>query len=140
MIDAVVKAGSFNGRDAGRLFDHADHALVARGIGAIGTGIDIGDIAANRAEMKVLLEIANGQGESVGVRRARTQQMERHPLGALTAHAGQLLQFVNESSHRLGKFSHFNPRYWLLAASYWPGRLRFKPGLKPNETPRSTGG
>src|SRR5258708_37171030 len=118
MIDAVVKAGFFNGRYAGRVFDRADHALVARGIGAIGTGIDIGNIAANRAEMKVLLEVANGQGESVGVRRARTQQTERHPLGALAAHAGQLLQFVNESSHRLSEFNHLYPLYLLLAARY----------------------
>jgi hypothetical protein len=27
-------------------------------------------------------------------------------LGALAAYTGQLLQFINESSHRLGEFRH----------------------------------
>jgi hypothetical protein len=69
VVDAVVAAGLFDGGDVGGLFDDADDALVARGVGAVGAGVDVGDVVAERAEAEVLLERGwmAARGAGVGV-------------------------------------------------------------------------
>src|ERR1039458_4795174 len=44
MVDALVAAGPLDGGDVAGLLHHADQALVAGGTGAIGAGIDVGDV------------------------------------------------------------------------------------------------
>ena len=103
VIDAGVGAGLLDGVDIGGLFDDADQMRVARGAGAVGAGVDVGDVVADGAEVQMLLEGADGVGERGGVGVGRTQDVEGVALRSLGADAGQLAEFVDEPGHGLGE-------------------------------------
>ena len=59
------------------------------------------------AQAKAGLHLANGVGQQFGIFVAGAQDVKREALRGLAAHAGQLLQFFNQSSHGLGKSGHY---------------------------------
>lgn len=106
VVDAVKMAGLLDGSDIRGFLHHAYKALVAGGVAAVGAGIDVGDVIADRAQAEIGLDVANGGGERFRIGVARAQDMEGEALGALASDPGQLFQFVNEPGHRLGKARH----------------------------------
>jgi len=66
VVDALV-AGALDGVDVGGLLDDAYQALIARGAGAVGAGVDVGDVVADGAEAQACLEAAHGFGEGGGI-------------------------------------------------------------------------
>ena len=100
VIDAVV-VRAFDDGDAGRLFDDANLALIARRARAIDARIDIGDVVADGAEAQLCLELADGVGERIGIRGARAQNVKGEALRALGSDAGQLAQLLDEARHGL---------------------------------------
>ena len=101
VVDAHVASGALDAGDAGGLFYYADEALVADGAGAVGAGVDVGDVVADGAEAQAGLEFADGVGESGGVIVRGAQEVEGEALGALGAYAGELLEFFDEPGHGL---------------------------------------
>lgn len=67
VIDAVIAARFLDRGNVGWFFDNANQALIARGAAAIYAGINVGNIAANRAKMKTGLDLTNRLGKQVGV-------------------------------------------------------------------------
>jgi len=106
VVDAHVSAGALDAGNAGGLLNDADEALVADGAGAVGAGIDVGDVVADGAEAQAGLELADGVGEGGGVFVAGAQEVEGEALGAFGADAGELLEFVDEPGHGLGVTGH----------------------------------
>src|SRR6266702_2089386 len=102
VIDALVAAGPLDGADAGWLLYDAYEALVARGAGTIGAGIDIGYVVTDGAEAQSGFQPLHGFGERSGIFVSRAQDMEGESLGALGSNAGQLLEFFNEPRHWFG--------------------------------------
>jgi len=82
VVDALEGAGAFHGLNVCGLLNDADEALVAGGAGAVGTGIDVGDVVADGAEAQAFLEAAHGFGEGRGiiVRGAENVEGERWAL------------------------------------------------------------
>ena len=105
VVDAAI-AGALHRVDVGWLFDHADQPLVARGAGAIGAGIDVGNVVADRTQPQAGLEPAHGLGQCGSVVVAGAQDVEGEALGSFGSHPGELLQFVNEPGHGLGIACH----------------------------------
>ncbi len=102
VVDALVAARALDAVDVGGLLHDADQALVADGAGAVGAGIDVGDVVAYGTETQACLEPAHSVGEGGRVFVGGAQNMEGEALGALGAYAGKLLQLFNEPGHRLG--------------------------------------
>ena len=67
VVNTVEVLGLFDSGNVGGLFDHANHALVARRAGAVNARIDVGDVVANRAQAQVGLHVPDGSGKSFGV-------------------------------------------------------------------------
>ena len=105
VIDALVASigtfGSLNRRDAGWLFHDAYQAMVAGRAGAVGAGIDIRDVIADRAKAQISLKAMHRLCQRSRIFIARAQDMKCEPLGAFGAHPGQLLQFFNQPGHWL---------------------------------------
>ena len=104
VIDAVLAARLFDRRDISRFIDNADQTLIPRSAAAVYAGINVGDVAANRAEMKTRLDLTNCLGKQVGIFVAGAQDVKGEPLCRLAANARQLLQFIDEPRHRFGEF------------------------------------
>src|SRR5579872_5209215 len=104
VIDAVIGTRLFYRGDVGRLLHHTYEALVARWAGAVDAWFDISDVAADRAEMQALFEIADGGGQRFGLIFTTAQNVKGKSLRGLAAHAGKLFQFIDEPRHGLGKF------------------------------------
>ena len=102
----LVAACALDGGNVGRLLDHADHAVVARGTDAVGAGVDIGDVVADRAEAQVGLQAAHRLGQGRRILVGGAQNVEGEALRALGSHARQFLQLFNEPGHRLGIAAH----------------------------------
>src|ERR1051325_7918608 len=98
-----------NGSDVGGLFHHAYQALVAGNISAVASWINISDVITYRTKMKFFFKVADGPGQCFSILPVGAQDMECHALRALAAHAGKLLQFIDELSHGLGEFRHKLP-------------------------------
>ncbi|HKE26648.1 MAG TPA: hypothetical protein VKB88_30045 [Bryobacteraceae bacterium] len=98
--------GLLDGGDVGGLLDHADQALIAGRAAAIAAGIDIGDVVADGAQAQAGLDVTHGGRQGFGVVVAGAQDVEGQPLRAFAAHAGQLLQFLDQSRHRFCEFGH----------------------------------
>src|SRR5947207_13679981 len=99
MKDPVEVLGFFDGGNVCRLFDHADQALIAGSTGAVSTGIDIGDVVANRAEPELGCDVAHRLGQSFGVIVARAEEVKGKTLCALGANSWELYQFIDEPRH-----------------------------------------
>src|SRR5438309_1636925 len=104
MVSAVEVARLLDGSDVRRFLDDAHQALVARRAAAIGAGIDVGDVVADRAKAELGLDVADSLSQCFGI--AGAQDVEGQALSALTSDPGQLIQFINEPGHRLGKAGH----------------------------------
>jgi len=83
-----------------------NHAMIARGIGAVGAGVNVGDVVAHRAQPQLGFQITHRCGKQFGVFVARTQDMKRQPLRGLGSNPRQFLQLFNQPRHRLGKTAH----------------------------------
>src|SRR5271166_2200387 len=103
VIHTVVVAGLLDGGNIGGLLHHAHQPLITRGAGAVGAGIDLGDVVADGAQAQVRLDLANCARQQFSIFVAGTQDVKSQTLRALAAHAGQFLQLFNESSHGLGE-------------------------------------
>jgi hypothetical protein len=102
VVDTLKSACALDRVDAGRFLDYADDALVAGRAGAVGAGIDVGDVVADGAEAQTCLEPAHGFSEGRSIVVGGAQDMEGEALGTLCADAWELLQFFNEPGHGLG--------------------------------------
>jgi hypothetical protein len=60
------------------------------------------DVVADGAEAQAGLQVAHSVGQRRSILAGGAQDVEGEALGALGAHAGQLLQLFNEPSHGLG--------------------------------------
>jgi hypothetical protein len=60
------------------------------------TGIGVGDVAADGAVGDAVLHLAHRVGEALHFLTGRLQDVERQPLGALGADAGQALQLLDQ--------------------------------------------
>jgi len=103
VINAVIGAGLFDSIDVRRLFYDADETLVARRTAAIGAGINVSDVVANRAESEVLLEREDSLRERCGVRIAPAQDVEGIALRGFRADAGKLAELVDQTGHGFGE-------------------------------------
>src|SRR5438874_1744412 len=106
VVSAIEMLGLLNRRNIGRLFYHADQSLITGGAAAIHTWIDIGDVVAHRAETEAGLNVADSGGQRLRVVVACAEDVEGKTLRAFAADSRQLLQFVDEPSHRLCKARH----------------------------------
>ena len=106
VVDAIEMPRLFDCSDVGWFLEHADQLLVAGWTGAIDTGIDVGDVVADRTQAQIGFDIANCGRKRFSVVFARAQNMKRQTLGALAADARQLLELIDEPGHRLRKFGH----------------------------------
>jgi hypothetical protein len=106
MIDAIEVSRFLNRRNVGGFFDDADQSLVPGSTTAINAGIDVGDVVADGTKAKALLELLNRGGERVGILIGGSKDVEGEALSTLGAHAGELLQFFNQASHRLCETRH----------------------------------
>src|SRR5258708_11521782 len=122
MVDTIVRARLFNGRDVRRLLHHTNEALVAGCAGAVSAWVNVSDVATYRTKMKCFFKSMNRCRQCFGVFRAGAKDVKCHPLRALTANARKLFQFIDESSHGLGKLGHEYP--------YIPGSPR-PPSIPP---------
>src|SRR5208282_4046173 len=57
VVDAVKMPRLLDGGNVGRLFDHADQLLIAGRTAAVDTGIDVGDVVADRAQTQLGLDV-----------------------------------------------------------------------------------
>ena len=103
VIDAAELARLLDDRDVLRLLDDADQPLVAGRAGAERAGIGVGDVIARRAVGDALLDVADGVAQPLGILARRAQDVEREPLRALGADAGQLLQLLDEADEGSGR-------------------------------------
>jgi len=101
---AVKVLGLIDGRDIGGLFYHTDQTLVARGAGAVGTRINIGDVVANGTKPQVGFHGANRLRQRFGIFVARTQYMECQPLCTLRANTRELFQLIDQARHGFSEF------------------------------------
>ncbi len=108
VVDAVVAAGLFDGGDVGGLFEDAERALVADGAGAVGAGVDVGDVVAEGAEAELGAEFEDGFGEGAGVFVGGAEDVEGEALRGFGADAGELAQLVDEAGHGFGETGHFS--------------------------------
>ena len=96
VIHAFEVARLLDGRDVLRLLDDADEPVVARRVRAEVAGIGVGDVAAHRAVGDAILDVVHGLDEPFDFLARRFQDVEREPLRALGADAGQALQLLDE--------------------------------------------
>jgi hypothetical protein len=91
VVDAVVAARLLDGCDVGRLFHDTDQALITRGAAAIHARINVGNIAADRAEVETRFYLTNSFRQQLGIFIAGAKDMEGEPLRRLATDAWQLL-------------------------------------------------
>src|SRR5207302_6618676 len=76
------------------------------GTGAVGAGVDVGDVVAHRAEAEIRFDVAHGLRQAFGIFIAGAKNVEGETLGALSSNARELLQLVNEARHGFGETGH----------------------------------
>ena len=81
VVDAVVLVGALHRDHVARLLDDADQALVPARVLADPTALLVGEVEAAIAQADPLLDLADRLGESRGVLRGRSQDVEGEPLG-----------------------------------------------------------
>src|SRR5436190_15796034 len=65
-------------------------------------GIDVGDVAADRAVGDAILDLAHRVGEALHVFARRLEKMKGQALRALGADAGQTLKLLDQPAQRIG--------------------------------------
>src|SRR6266700_3181214 len=106
VINAIVMSCLLYRGDIGRFFDDADQVLVSSCAGAIGAGINVGDVVTYRAQTQAGLHVVDGAGKGARILFARTQNVKCEPLRRLASNAGKFLELVNQTGHRFGKTRH----------------------------------
>jgi hypothetical protein len=106
VVDAVVATGALDGGDGGGLFNNADEAVVARGAGTVGAGVNVGDVVADGAESQGLAQVEESFGERDGVFFVGAEEMEGVTLRALGSHAGEFFELFDESGLRFSVTGH----------------------------------
>ncbi len=102
VVNPHVAASPLDRGDVGGFLHHANLALIAGRVGAIGAGVDVGHVVADRAKAQADLQAAHGLSQRRGVVVGGAQDVKGEALGAFGAHARQLLQLFNEPGHGLG--------------------------------------
>lgn len=77
MVNAFEGPRLFYSHETMRLFDDADHRVIARGRLAEAAGIDFSEVITNRAEDYSLFDFADGIRETFNVNFRRAQQVKR---------------------------------------------------------------
>jgi hypothetical protein len=95
-IAALVAAGCFDGEQIGLGFHHAQQARVAARAGTDRTFLGRGERAAAPAAPHPFGGGADGAGQAQRPIPVALEQVQRHALGALGAHARQAAQGVDE--------------------------------------------
>ncbi len=96
MIQTAKAAGPIDHGDVLRLFDDADHAMVAARIAAQSAGIRVGDVVADGAVGDAILDVADRLAQPLRVLSRRAQDVERKALRALGPHTGKFLELVDQ--------------------------------------------
>ena len=97
VIDAAEVFRFLNRANVCRFFHHAYETLIAGRARAVDTGIDISDVVADRAQVKIGFHVANRGSQFFSVFVARTQHMKGKALRALASDSGS---FLNSSISR----------------------------------------
>ena len=79
------------------------------GVGAVAAGIDVGEVAADRAVRDALLDDPQGVDERVDLLPRRLQDVKREPLRAAGTDPGQALQGRDQIRQRIGMRHQDNP-------------------------------
>src|SRR5690606_11144340 len=96
VVLAAVRTGALDRQDVLGFLDDADDVRVPTHAAADAPLLLLGDVAADRAEPDLLGERDEPLGKPLGVRRVPGEHVERDPLRALRADAGQPAQLVDE--------------------------------------------
>jgi len=101
VIQALVDARSFEGDHGKGVLDDADRAAIAL-IGPTDTArLDIGHVAAHRAEVHGVLHVLEGFGQVAYCLGWLTQQMKRQPLSGLGSDPRQRGERLDSPGDRL---------------------------------------
>jgi hypothetical protein len=103
VVEAPVAAALLHGEHVLRALDHAEHRLVAAGVGADGAGVGLAHVEAGLAGLDVLLHGADRVGQPEGGALVGLDQVEGEPLGGPLADAWKALQLGDEPIDRLSK-------------------------------------
>ena len=97
VVHASVFAGAFDAHHVLRLFDHADHAVVAAWVGAYRAWAGFAHVAADIAEPYFFLDFRDGVDQCLRFLIGRVEQVEGDALRAFRPDAGQVGERVDES-------------------------------------------
>src|SRR5690606_22700533 len=117
------------------LLDDADHRVVAPRIGTDPALLFLGDVSAGDAEPYLVLHLGEYVGEPAYVHRIGVEYVERDPLRALRADAGQPAEFVDQILndafvHRAKLAARSPPDRRAAARSHRPFRRRVVRGVR----------
>src|SRR5918999_1729637 len=99
VVAAAELAGLLDRHNVLGLFDHADDVRVTPGVAADPALFGLGHVAADPAELHLVLHFFERVGQPAHVGRVGGQQVEGDTLRALGADAGQPAQLVDEVLH-----------------------------------------
>ncbi len=84
-----------------RLFDDANHTLIAAGIAAEDTRVDVGRVAADRTVRHVVFDVAHRLAQPIGIFARRPQDVEGQTLRPLGTNPGQTAKLIDETNERI---------------------------------------
>src|ERR687887_1386412 len=90
MVAPAVPTGALDRGDVTRLLDHAQQARIASGIMTDGARVLVGQIAAGATRHHLAPDAPDRLRQPLCGLRRLLEEMEREPLGGLTADAGEL--------------------------------------------------
>ena len=96
VVAAAELPGPLDRDDVLGLLDDADHREVAAWVPADPALLLLGDVAADRAEPDLVLDLGQRSHQPSNIDRIGGEQVERDPLGALRADAGKPAELVDQ--------------------------------------------
>src|SRR5690606_12140534 len=97
LVGAAVRGGLRDGGGVFGLLDAPDGGAVARGGGADGARVGVGEVEADGAVADVALDVGDGAGEAHRLRLGRLEDVKGEALGAAAADAGKARELVEEA-------------------------------------------
>src|SRR5262245_19109345 len=109
VVTAAVFTGALHGQEVVGLLHHAEHAVVAPGVGADAAGVLVGDVEAGPTGHDALLDRHQRGRELAHLVHRPLEEKEGESLSRLRSDAGQALEGLDQSRHRLRIVGHLSP-------------------------------